>query len=126
MQENGLGKSSNYVPEVNAGTNGSKKKKKEAKEILDADLKKAAEKKDAALAKEPNVIKQIGIGLTYRKDQLFLAEFYLFHSKVILLYQNFESPFPMEILRQKARIFFQEMHSLESKSLLRLLLVDRK
>ena len=37
----------------------------------DADLKKAAEKKDAALAKEPNVIKQIGIGLTYRKDQLF-------------------------------------------------------
>ena len=71
MQKNGLGKSSNYVPEVNAGTNGSKKKKKDAKEILDADLKKAAEKKDAALAKEPNVIKQIGIGLTYRKDQLF-------------------------------------------------------
>jgi len=71
MEENGLGKSSNYVPEVNAGTNGSKKKKKKAKEILDADLKKAAEKKDAALAKEPNVIKQIGIGLTYRKDQLF-------------------------------------------------------
>ena len=28
MQENGLGKSSNYVPLVNAGTNGSKKKKK--------------------------------------------------------------------------------------------------
>ena len=27
MEENGLGKSSNYVPEVNAGTNGSKKKK---------------------------------------------------------------------------------------------------
>lgn len=71
MQENGLGKSSNYVPEVNAGTNGSKKNKKDAKEILDTDLKKAAEKKDAALAKEPNVIKQIGIGLTYRKDQLF-------------------------------------------------------
>ena len=33
MEENGLGKSSNYVPEVNAGTNGSKKKKKDAKEI---------------------------------------------------------------------------------------------
>ena len=45
MEENGLGKSSNYVPKINAGTNGSKKKKKEAKEILDADLKKAAEKK---------------------------------------------------------------------------------
>ena len=45
MEENGLGKNSNYIPEVNAGTNGSKKKKKEAKEILDADLKKAAEKK---------------------------------------------------------------------------------
>ena len=70
MQENGLGKSSNYVPEIYAGTNGSKKKKKDAKEILDADLKKAAEKKDAALSKEPNVIKQIGIGLTYRADQL--------------------------------------------------------
>ena len=71
MQENGLGKNSNYIPVVNAGTNGSKKKKKDTKEILDADLKKASEKKDAALAKEPNVIKQIGIGLTYRKDQLF-------------------------------------------------------
>ena len=45
MQENGLGKSSNYVPEIYAGTNGSKKKKKDAKEILDADLKKASEKK---------------------------------------------------------------------------------
>ena len=69
MEENGLGKNSNYIPEVNAGTNGSKKKKKEAKEILDADLKKAAEKKDKALAKDPNVIKQIKIGLTFRKDQ---------------------------------------------------------
>ena len=27
MEENGLGKSSNYVPKINAGTNGSKKKK---------------------------------------------------------------------------------------------------
>jgi len=71
MNENGLGPKSNFIPEVNAGTNGSNKKKKDAKEILDADLKKAAEKKDAALSKEPNVIKQIGIGLTYRKDQLF-------------------------------------------------------
>tara|TARA_R100001480_G_scaffold139419_1_gene136489 strand:+ start:414 stop:719 length:306 start_codon:yes stop_codon:yes gene_type:complete len=69
MQENGLGKSSNYVPEINAGTNGSKKKKKDPKEILDADLKKAAEKKDKALAEDPSVLKQIGIGLKYRKDQ---------------------------------------------------------
>ena len=45
MQENGLGKNSNYIPVVDAGTNGSKKKKKDAKEILDADLKKASEKK---------------------------------------------------------------------------------
>ena len=29
--ENKLGKNSNYIPEVNAGTNGSKKKKKDAK-----------------------------------------------------------------------------------------------
>ena len=45
MEENGLGPKSNYIPKVNAGTNGSNKKKKDAKEILDADLKKAAEKK---------------------------------------------------------------------------------
>ena len=51
MNENGLGPKSNFIPEVNAGTNGSKKKKKDAKEILDADLKKAAERKDKALKK---------------------------------------------------------------------------
>ena len=49
MDNNGLGPKSNYIPEVNAGANGSKKKKKDAKEILDADLKKASEKKDKAL-----------------------------------------------------------------------------
>ena len=49
MEENGLGPKSNYIPKVNAGTNGSKKKKKDAKEILDADLK---------------------VGITYRADQL--------------------------------------------------------
>ena len=36
---------------------------------LDKDLKKAEEKRDKALAKEPNVFKQIKIGLDYRKDQ---------------------------------------------------------
>ena len=36
---------------------------------LDEDLKKAEEKKDAALAEDQSVIKQIGIGLNYRKDQ---------------------------------------------------------
>ena len=36
---------------------------------LDKDLKKAEEKKDRALDKEPNVFKQIKIGLDYRKDQ---------------------------------------------------------
>ena len=73
MQENGLGKSSNYVPEINAGTNGSKKKKKDAKEILDADLKKAAEKKDKALKKteKTETLKDdLKVGITYRADQL--------------------------------------------------------
>ena len=73
MQENGLGKSSNYVPEVNAGTNGSKKKKKDAKEILDADLKKAAEKKDAALEtteKTKTLKDDLKVGITFRGDQL--------------------------------------------------------
>ena len=73
MEENGLGKSSNYVPEVNAGTNGSKKKKKKAKEILDADLKKAAEKKDKALEtteKTKTLKDDLKVGITFRGDQL--------------------------------------------------------
>ena len=73
MQENGLGKSSNYVPEINAGTNGSKKKKKDAKEILDADLKKAAEKKDKALEtteKTKTLKDDLKVGITFRGDQL--------------------------------------------------------
>ena len=36
---------------------------------LDKDLKKAEEKNDKAVAIEPNVFKQIKIGLDYRKDQ---------------------------------------------------------
>ena len=36
---------------------------------LDKDLKKAELKKDRALVKDPNVFKQIKIGLDYRKDQ---------------------------------------------------------
>ena len=73
MEENGLGKNSNYIPEVNAGTNGYKKKKKEAKEILDADLKKAAEKKDKALEtteKTKTLKDDLKVGITYRTDQL--------------------------------------------------------
>ena len=73
MEENGLGKNSNYIPEVNAGTNGSKKKKKEAKEILDADLKKASEKKDKTLKKteKTKTLKDdLKVGITYRADQL--------------------------------------------------------
>ena len=73
MQENGLGKSSNYVPEIYAGTNGSKKKKKDAKEILDADLKEASEKKDKALKKteKTETLKDdLKVGITYRADQL--------------------------------------------------------
>ena len=31
MNENGLGSKSNFIPEVNAGTNGSNKKKKDAR-----------------------------------------------------------------------------------------------
>ena len=73
MQENGLGKSSNYVPEIHAGTNGSKKKKKDAKEILDADLKEASEKKDKALKKteKTKTLKDdLKVGITFRGDQL--------------------------------------------------------
>ena len=41
----------------------------EKEKQLDKDLKKAELKKDAALAKDPGVLKQIGIGLKYRKEQ---------------------------------------------------------
>ena len=71
--ENKLGKNSNYIPEVNAGTNGSKKKKKDAKEILDADLKEASEKKDKALKKteKTETLKDdLKVGITFRGDQL--------------------------------------------------------
>ena len=73
MEENGLGSKSNFIPEVNAGTNGSKKKKKDAKEILDADLKKESEKKDKALKKteKTETLKDdLKVGITYRADQL--------------------------------------------------------
>ena len=73
MNENGLGPKSNFIPEVNAGTNGSNKKKKNAKEILDADLKKAAEKKDKALKKteKTKTLKDdLKVGIIYRADQL--------------------------------------------------------
>ena len=73
MEENGLGPKSNYIPKVNAGTNGSKKKKKNAKEILDADLKEASEKKDKALKKteKTETLKDdLKVGITYRADHL--------------------------------------------------------
>jgi len=41
----------------------------EKEKQLDKDLKKAELKKDAALAENPGVLKQIKIGLNYRKDQ---------------------------------------------------------
>jgi len=44
-------------------------KKMQKEKQLDEDLKKAELKKDAALAEDPSVFKQIGIGLNYRKDQ---------------------------------------------------------
>ena len=44
-------------------------RKMEKEKQLDKDLKKAEEKKDAALAKNPGVLKQIKIGLGFRKDQ---------------------------------------------------------
>ena len=46
-----------------------KKLKMKKEKQLDKDLKKASEKKDKALAKDPDVFKQIKIGLGYRKDQ---------------------------------------------------------
>ena len=44
-------------------------RKMEKEKQLDKDLKKAELKKDAALAENPSVLKQIKIGLGYRKDQ---------------------------------------------------------
>ena len=44
-------------------------RKMEKEKQLDKDLKKAELKKDAALAENPGVLKQIKIGLNYRKDQ---------------------------------------------------------
>ena len=41
----------------------------EKEKQLDKDLKKAELKKDAALAENPGVLKQIKIGLGFRKDQ---------------------------------------------------------
>ena len=73
MEENGLGPKSNYIPKVNAGTNGSKKKKKDAKEILDADLKEASEKKDKAhkkTEKTETLKDDLKVGITFRGDQL--------------------------------------------------------
>ena len=79
MDNNGLGPKSNYIPKGNAGTNGSKKKKKDAKEILDADLKKASEKKDKTLKKteKTKTLKDdLKVGIAYRADQLkSLGEF---------------------------------------------------
>ena len=44
-------------------------KKMTKEKHLDEDLKKAELKKDAALAENPSVLKQIKIGLGFRKDQ---------------------------------------------------------
>ena len=44
-------------------------RKMEKEKQLDKELKKAELKKDAALAENPGVLKQIKIGLNYRKDQ---------------------------------------------------------
>jgi len=65
-----LGAKSNYIPVVDAGTEKKKYNKKIEKEKqLNKDLKKAELKKDAALAENPSVLKQIKIGLGFRKDQ---------------------------------------------------------
>jgi len=64
-----LGAKSNYIPVVYAGTKKNIIKKMQKEKQLDEDLKKAELKKDAALAEDPSVLKQIKIGLGYRKDQ---------------------------------------------------------
>ena len=72
MDQNGLGNNKNTIPDIYAGTN-NKPKKKSAKEILDEDLKKAAEKKDKALKKteKTKTLKDdLKVGITYRADQL--------------------------------------------------------
>ena len=67
MDENNLGSDSNFIPNIYAGANN--KNKKTPKDILDEDLKKAAEKKDAAKVKDETTKQQIKRGLNYRLNQ---------------------------------------------------------
>ena len=60
-----LGTNSNFIPTIYAGTT----KKNKMDKPLDKDLQKAEKKKEEALANNPTVLKQIKIGLDYRKDQ---------------------------------------------------------
>jgi hypothetical protein len=72
MDQNGLGNNRNTIPDIYAGAN-DKPKKKSAKEILDEDLKKAAEKKDKELLKteKTKTLKDdLKVGMKYRANQL--------------------------------------------------------
>ena len=67
MDENNLGPSSNFIPKIFAGAD--TKNKKTPKEILDKDLREAAEKKDAAKVKNETTKEQIKRGMNYRLNQ---------------------------------------------------------
>ena len=67
MDENNLGPSSNFIPKIFAGAD--TKNKKTPKEILDKDLREAAEKKDAAKVKNETTKQQLKRGMNYRLDQ---------------------------------------------------------
>ena len=72
MDQNGLGNNKNTIPDIYAEAN-DKPKKKSAKEILDEDLKKAAEKKDKELQKteKTKTLKDdLKVGVNYRANQL--------------------------------------------------------
>ena len=72
MDQNGLGNNKNTLPDIYAGNN-NKPNKKSAKEILDEDLKKAAEKKDKELQKteKTKTLKDdLKVGVNYRANQL--------------------------------------------------------
>mgnify|MGYP003112704631 CR=1 FL=1 len=73
MDENNLGPDRNTIPKIYAGANNGKvMSNKKPKEILDEDLKKATQKKDAGVAKAEKTKTakdDLKVGINYRLDQ---------------------------------------------------------
>ena len=67
MDENNLGPNSNFIPKIFAGAD--IKNKKIPKEILDKDLKEAAEKKDVVKIKNKTNKQQLNKGMNYGLNQ---------------------------------------------------------